>query len=86
MSCSGSRKSAAEHNGKECGEVAAGLAAWPAAVRLTAVTEGLALQVYRDPGGVEGVPAAELVASVLDAALAAVFTGECRQYAARAGG
>ncbi|MFI7274759.1 TetR/AcrR family transcriptional regulator [Streptomyces sp. NPDC049879] len=73
-------------NGKECGEVAPGLATWPAAVRLTAVTEGLALQVYRDPGGVDGTPAAELVASVLGAELAAVFTGECRQYAARTGG
>lgn len=37
-------------------------------------------------GSVDGTPAAELVASVLGAELAAVFTGECRQYAARTGG
>jgi AcrR family transcriptional regulator len=72
----------AVHNGKECGEVAPDLDPWPAAVRLAAVTEGLALQVYRDPGGVNGVPAEVLAASVLDAELAVVFTGECRQYAA----
>ncbi|MBC6470488.1 TetR family transcriptional regulator C-terminal domain-containing protein [Actinomadura alba] len=75
----------AVHNGKECGEVAADLDPWPAAVRLAAVTEGLAMQVYRDPAGVNGVPAAELTASVIDAELAAVFTGECRQYAEESG-
>jgi AcrR family transcriptional regulator len=73
----------AVHNGKECGEVDPGLDPWPAAVRLAAVTEGLALQVYRDPKGVRGIPAAELVDSVLAAELALVFTGECRQYADR---
>lgn len=71
----------AVHNGKECGEVEADLDPWPAAVRLTAATEGLAMQVYRDPAGVNGVSAAELSASVIAAELAAVFTGECRQYA-----
>ncbi|WND34998.1 TetR/AcrR family transcriptional regulator [Streptomyces sp. BB1-1-1] len=71
----------AVHNGKECGEVEADLDPWPAAVRLAAVTEGLAMQVYRDPAGVNGVSAAELAASVIEAELAAVFTGECRQYA-----
>jgi AcrR family transcriptional regulator len=76
----------AVHNGKECGEVAPDLDPWPAAVRLTAVTEGLATQVYRDPAGVNGVPAAELSASVIAAELALVFTGECRQYAARGTG
>ncbi|MEU6527322.1 hypothetical protein ABZ892_31950 [Streptomyces sp. NPDC046924] len=38
------------------------------------------MQVHREPAGVNGVPAAELVAPVLEAELAAVFTGECRQY------
>lgn len=70
----------AVHNGKECGEVEADMDPWPAAVRLTAVVEGLAMQVYREPAGVNGVPAAELVAPILEAELAAVFTGECRQY------
>ncbi|GAB2971982.1 TetR/AcrR family transcriptional regulator [Streptomyces pseudoechinosporeus] len=70
----------AVRNGKECGEVEADLDPWPAAVRLTAVTEGLAMQVYRDPVGVNGVPAAELSASVIEAELAVVFTGECHQY------
>lgn len=64
-------------------EVDPALDPWRAAVRLAAVTEGLALQVYRDPGGVRGIPAAELVDSVLAAELALVFTGECRQYADR---
>ncbi|WP_052850869.1 TetR/AcrR family transcriptional regulator [Streptomyces avicenniae] len=73
------------HNGKECGEVAPDLDPWPAAVRLLAVAEGLALQVYRDPGGVEGTPAAELTAAVIDAELATVFTGTCRQYTGRPG-
>ncbi|GAA2298665.1 TetR/AcrR family transcriptional regulator [Streptomyces kunmingensis] len=71
----------AVHNGKECGEVEEDLDPWPAAVRLTAVTEGLAMQVYRDAAGTEGVPASELAASVVAAELAAVFTGKCRQYA-----
>lgn len=70
----------AVHNGKECGEVEAGLDPWLAAVRLTAITEGLAMQVYRDPAGVNGVSAAEMSASVIAAELAAVFTGECHQY------
>nr|BFE38213.1 TetR/AcrR family transcriptional regulator [Actinomadura rugatobispora] len=70
----------AVHNGKECGEVEEDLDPWPAAVRLAAVTEGLAMQVYRDPAGVNGTPAARLVADVIDAELAAVFTGECHQY------
>ncbi len=55
----------------------------PAAVRLTAVTQGLATQVYHDPAGVNGMSAAELAASVIETELATVFTGECRQYAAQ---
>ncbi|RSN49011.1 TetR/AcrR family transcriptional regulator [Actinomadura sp. WAC 06369] len=68
----------AVRNGKECGEVDPGLDPWPAAVRLTAVTEGLAVQVYRDRD-----VSAELTASIVRAELAAVFTGECRQYVSR---
>ncbi|MBH5334628.1 TetR family transcriptional regulator C-terminal domain-containing protein [Streptomyces pactum] len=75
----------AVRNGKECGEVAPGLDPWPAAVRLTALTEGLAAQVYRDPAGVRGTPAADLAAGLLAAELATVFTGECRQYARSSG-
>ncbi|MDA2809498.1 TetR/AcrR family transcriptional regulator [Nocardiopsis sp. RSe5-2] len=77
----------AVHNGKECGEVDPDLDPWPAAVRLTAVTEGLAMQVYRDGaggaegGGAGGEAAAAHCASVIEAELASVFTGECRQYA-----
>ncbi len=71
----------AVHNGKECGEVAEDLDPWPAAVRLAAVTEGLAMHVYRDPAPRNGVPAGRLAASVLDAELATIFTGPCRQYA-----
>jgi AcrR family transcriptional regulator len=71
----------AVHNGKECGEVDDRLDPWPAAVRLAAVTEGLAMQVYRDPDGVHGMPAADLVSSIIEAELGTVFTGECRQYA-----
>ncbi|GAA4084845.1 TetR/AcrR family transcriptional regulator [Actinomadura miaoliensis] len=74
----------AVHNGKECGEVQEDVDPWPAAVRLAAVTEGLAMQVYRDPAGVNGTPAADLVTSVIEAELAIVFTGECRQYADKA--
>ncbi|MGH4031308.1 TetR/AcrR family transcriptional regulator [Actinomycetota bacterium Odt1-20B] len=72
----------AVHNGKECGEVAPELDPWPAAVRLTAVTEGLAMQVYRDAARAAGASAAEVAAAVIADELAVVFTGECRQYAA----
>lgn len=71
----------AVQNGKECGEVRDDTDPATAAVRLAAVTEGLAMQLYRDPGGVGGATAAGLVSSILDAELATVFTGECRQYA-----
>ncbi|MEV5828900.1 TetR family transcriptional regulator C-terminal domain-containing protein [Spirillospora sp. NPDC052242] len=60
------------------GEVDPGLDPWPAAVRLTAVTEGLAMQVYRAPDVSAG-----LTASIVRDELAAVFTGECRQYVSR---
>ncbi|MFW5417810.1 TetR/AcrR family transcriptional regulator [Nocardiopsis sp. CNT-189] len=73
----------AVHNGKECGEVEPDLDPWPAAVRLTAVTEGLAVQVYRDSAGPGAAGAAGLSASVIEAELGAVFTGECHQYTGR---
>ncbi|GAA4205394.1 hypothetical protein GCM10022252_65910 [Streptosporangium oxazolinicum] len=73
----------AVHNGKECGEVAADLDPWPAAVRLAAVTEGLSMQVYRDFAYVNGVSAADVAASIIDSELAAVFTGECLQYTSK---
>ncbi|MEE2037307.1 TetR/AcrR family transcriptional regulator [Nocardiopsis sp. CT-R113] len=63
-------------NGVECGEVGPDLDADAAAARLGAVTEGLATRVHRGAPG-----AADLAEAVLRAELAAVFTGECRQYA-----
>ena len=69
----------AVRNGKECGEVAEEVDPRPAAVRLAAVTEGLALQVYRAPGELD-----ETALAIIEAELAVVFTGECRQYAPRA--
>lgn len=68
------------HNSKECGEVAADLDPSPTAVRLAAMIEGLAMQAYRNPTGVNGVAAADLTTSIIDIELATVFTGECRQY------
>lgn len=65
----------AVHNGKECGEVAEDLDPRPAAVRLAAVTEGLALHVYRTPGEFD-----EIAVATIEAELATVFTGECHQY------
>ncbi|TDC93057.1 TetR/AcrR family transcriptional regulator [Actinomadura sp. 7K507] len=67
----------AVHNGKECGEVEPDLDPRPAAVRLAAVTEGLAMQAYRDPAELNDVAPA-----IIETELAAVFTGECRQYTA----
>lgn len=75
----------AVHNGKECGEVAAALDPCLSAVRLVALTEGLAAQVYRDPATTNGLPAADLSASVIAAGLSTIFTGACGQYADRAG-
>ncbi|MFE7094389.1 TetR/AcrR family transcriptional regulator [Streptomyces erythrochromogenes] len=74
----------AVHNGKECGEVDEHLDPLPAAVRLAAVMEGLALQVYREPESAAGTGVAQFVAPLLDDEIAAVFTGECRQYEGRA--
>lgn len=70
----------AVHNGKECGEVDPQLDPQSAAVRLAAVMEGLALQVYREPEGMAGETVTRFVGPVLDAEIAVVFTGTCRQY------
>ncbi|MFI2224820.1 TetR/AcrR family transcriptional regulator [Streptomyces fradiae] len=72
----------AVHNGKECGEVDERLDPQSAAVRLAAVMEGLALQVYREPEGAAGETVTRFVAPLLEAEIAVVFTGECRQYTA----
>ncbi|MFE6222414.1 TetR/AcrR family transcriptional regulator [Streptomyces sp. NPDC057854] len=72
--------SLAVHNGKECEEVDRQLDPQAAAVRLAAVMEGLALQVYREPGGAAGESVTRYVQPVLDAEIGAVFTGTCRQY------
>lgn len=74
----------AVRNGKECGEVDEGLDPVPAAVRLAAVMEGLALQVYREADGDPEAIGARFVTPLLDAELATVFTGECRQYTQQA--
>lgn len=44
----------AVQDGKECGEVRDDTDPAMAAVCLAAITEGLAMQLYRDPGGVGG--------------------------------
>ncbi|MFF2779517.1 TetR/AcrR family transcriptional regulator [Streptomyces sp. NPDC058052] len=72
----------AVHNGKECGEVDEHLDPHAAAVRLAAVMEGLALQVYLEPEDTAGETVTRYVGPLLAAELAVVFTGECRQYTA----
>ena len=57
----------AVHNGKECGEVDEHLDPQPAAVRLAAVMEGLALQVYREPEGGAGAPVARAASRIRSA-------------------
>ncbi|MFE3125798.1 TetR/AcrR family transcriptional regulator [Streptomyces hydrogenans] len=71
----------AVHNGKECGEVDEHLDPQSAAVRLAAMMEGLALQVYREPEGTAGQAVTRFAVPLLEAEVAVVFTGECRQYA-----
>jgi AcrR family transcriptional regulator len=68
-------------NGKHCGEVAPGTDAELAAVRLSALLEGLADQLYREPGrAVGGRPLPEVASGLLRDALAEVFTGECHRH------
>ncbi|WP_419992509.1 TetR/AcrR family transcriptional regulator [Streptomyces boninensis] len=72
-------------NGKECGEVEAGTDAELAATRIAALTDGLADQLYEDPSRKVGRRKLGTAADqLLRAALAEVFTGECRQYGSRA--
>ncbi|MET8506148.1 TetR/AcrR family transcriptional regulator [Streptomyces sp. NPDC004787] len=73
----------AVHNGKECGEVDEDVDPLPAAIRLAAVMEGLALQVYREPEDAAEATMGPYVTPLLQTELAAVFTGECRQYTGR---
>ncbi|MDA0563601.1 TetR family transcriptional regulator C-terminal domain-containing protein [Streptomonospora sp. S1-112] len=68
-------------NGKECGEVEPEVDTGLAAARVLAVTEGLAVQLHREPHGRAGThPLAEAADAVLLPTLESVFTGTCRQY------
>ncbi|NGN65625.1 TetR family transcriptional regulator [Streptomyces sp. A7024] len=68
-------------NGKECGEVEPDADADLAATRITALTDGLADQLYADPARKVGRrKLASAAERLLRAALDEVFTGECRQY------
>lgn len=63
-------------NGKHCGEVEPDTDAGLAALEITALVDGLADHVYREPE-----PARHAAAgAVLAGRLAAVFPGECRHY------
>nr|WP_255671784.1 TetR/AcrR family transcriptional regulator [Glycomyces amatae] len=69
-------------NGKECGEVEPGTDAALGAVELTALTDGLADRLYREPDrSVAGRSGAEAAEAILADRLAALFPGECRHYA-----
>jgi AcrR family transcriptional regulator len=68
-------------NGKHCGEVEPEAEAGLAAVRLAALIDGLADQLYREPEQtVGGRPLPEAAAALLQEALADVFTGECHHH------
>lgn len=68
-------------NGKECGEVEQEADAAQAAVRVLAVTEGLATQLFLEPrADIGGRPMRDVAEDAVRATLASVFTGECRQY------
>lgn len=74
----------AVENGKECGEVAKHADAELLAVELTAMIEGLADDLYREPELRVGErTAAEAAQVILERRLAAVFPGECRHYRGR---
>lgn len=71
----------AVNNGKHCGEVEPDTDADLAAVRLSALVEGLADQLYREPEqtvGARTLP--EAAADLLQGSLAGVFTGECHHH------
>ncbi|THV33510.1 TetR/AcrR family transcriptional regulator [Glycomyces buryatensis] len=68
-------------NGKHCGEVELGTDAEEAAVRLSALVDGMADQLYLDPErpvGNRGLT--EVAADILQGALADVFSGECHRH------
>ncbi|OZM71625.1 TetR family transcriptional regulator [Amycolatopsis antarctica] len=71
----------AVRNGKECGEVEPDADADLAATRFSALLDGLADQLYEDPGrrvGRRRLPVAGK--KILHACVGDTFTGECRQY------
>jgi AcrR family transcriptional regulator len=76
-------------NGRHCGEVTEETDADLAAMTITALVNGLADQLHQashqpeGPGGPAATPhdVSSMTEAVLDACLAAVFTGECRHYA-----
>ncbi|MEU5153577.1 TetR/AcrR family transcriptional regulator [Glycomyces sp. NPDC021274] len=71
----------AVENGKECGEVEPDTDAELAATELAALTEGLADDLYREPGRAAGErPVGDAAAAILQARLAVLFPGECRHY------
>ncbi|GAA1693912.1 TetR/AcrR family transcriptional regulator [Glycomyces endophyticus] len=63
-------------NGKECGEVEPATDADLAALELTALVDGLADHLYREPAPARSTAAGAVLAD----RLAAVFPGECRHY------
>jgi AcrR family transcriptional regulator len=68
-------------NGKECGEVEADTDAELAAVELAALIEGLADDLYQEPGRAMGRRTlTEAAEEILEARLAQHFPGECRHY------
>ncbi len=71
----------AVHNGKECGEVESDADVDMSALRIAALVDGLAGQLYQAPGRAVGVRALpDAAEAVLEACLNGIFTGECRQY------
>jgi hypothetical protein len=75
------RLAVAVENGKECGEVEPALDPHLAAIRITALTSGLADQLYLHPAAPVGDRTMrEAAEMVLRTCLDGIFTGECRQY------
>ncbi len=76
-----SRLAVAVENGKECGEVEPALDPHLAATRITALTTGLADQLYLHPAAPVGHRTMrEAAEEALRTCLDGIFTGECRQY------
>lgn len=73
--------SRAVENGKECGEVEPDTDAELAAVEVAALIEGLADDLYREPGRPVGDQTmAEAAEAILRSRLTRYFAGECRHY------